>query len=284
MVVSTEAVAEATTKPKPGSALEDQDGGKGRVTLTIQELQQARREAAASVGKPGPRWEYDVRSNCVNGAADAICGAATACDNGQIQSIVLRRWVNPDGTPVPNDPRSQWSSWGLTCFPQLLPGNNLPTVAQIQQAFREINFTKATVKVQPVGNVTLVNLPTYFEATWPEAGIGPGEVDSSTLLGFRVEIRAKGNRLQYVYGDGDASEPTTSLGGPYPDGDIQHTYDRKGTMATRVDTVYGGEFRIEGGQWMTIPGTVTVEGTPVTLEVREAKARLYGNANPAPRR
>ena len=114
-----------------------------------------------------------------------------------------------------------------------------------------------------------------FEADWPEAGVGPDEVDTSALLGYRLEIQPMVRSLTYVYGDGNSSGPTESLGGPHPDGDIRWTYTRAGAMSTRLDTTYGARFRLQGGAWMTIPDTVTIQGTPVTLTVREAASRLY---------
>ncbi|CAN7205479.1 hypothetical protein [Knoellia sp. LjRoot47] len=227
------------------------------------------------MGKPGPRWQYRTRLNCGANGGDAGCATAgRACTNGQFQAVVLRRLVNADGTSV-TGPQGIWSTWGVTCFPNELPGSNLPTMAMIQQAFRDIDFTQGGLSIQPVGNVTLVNLPTFFEADWPETGVGPDEVDTSTLLGYRLEIQPMVRSLTYVYGDGNSSGPTQSLGGPHPDGDIRWTYTRAGAMSTRLDTTYGARFRLQGGAWMTIPDTVTVQGTPITLTVREAKARLY---------
>ncbi|EAQ00493.1 hypothetical protein JNB_09979 [Janibacter sp. HTCC2649] len=267
----------------------------------------AKAAAAAATGKPVPRWEYKTHINCATGNTnpDAGCGtAAQACTNGQFQAVVLRRLMVPvqrtnapaplpsgsstgpgSAVPVPGGStmapapgaQGQWHVWGVTCYPQLLPGNALPTMAQVLKAFREIDFAKGDVSIQPVGNVTLVNLPTYFAATWPQAGVGPDESDVTNLLGYRLEIQPLARSLTYVYGDGNSSGPTTSLGGPHPDGDIRWTYKRPGTMATRVDTFYGGRFRFGTGAWMTIPETVTVQGTPVNLTVREAKARLYNN-------
>lgn len=265
-----------TTPPPPGGYDGDTTGDGAKVTITEQMARDAAREAAAAaVANKGPRWEYKTRLNCTSGDADSGCAtAAAACTNGQFQAVVLRRMVNPDGTPVA-DERGIWSEWGVTCFPNELPGSNLPTLAMIQQAFREIAFAKGDLKIQPVGNVTLVNLPTYFEATWPEAGVGPDETDTSALLGHTLEIQPVLRSLTYVYGDGNTSEPTESLGGPHPTGDIRWTYTQAGTLATRVDTTYGGRFRLNGSAWMTIPDTVTVQGTPVNLTVREAKARLY---------
>ncbi|WP_147064279.1 hypothetical protein [Knoellia locipacati] len=251
-------------------------GGGTRVILTLDDIRKAKADAAAAVGKPGPRWQYRTRLNCSAGdtTGSGCATAAAACTNGQFQAVVLRRLVNADGSVVAG-PQGIWTTWGVTCFPNELPGSNLPTLAMVQQAFREIDFAKGGLSIQPVGNVTLVNLPTFFQASWPEAGVGPDEIDASALLGYRLEIQPIVRSLTYVYGDGNSSGPTESLGGPHPDGAIRWTYTRAGAMATRLDTTYGARFRLQGGAWMTIPDTVTVQGTPVTLTVREAKARLY---------
>ena len=253
-------------------------GGGARVTLTAKQLEDARKSAAkaaaaAAAGKPVAHWEYKTEVNCIEGGDAGCATSAAACDNGQFQSRVLRRMVGPDGKPVKGADGS-WAAWGLTCFPEQIPGNRLPSLAQIQQAFRQIDFAKGGLSIQPVGNVTLVNLPTYFQTTWPGTGVQAGDTDTTTLMGYRLEIQPVLRGLVYVYGDGNSSEPTDSLGGKYPDGDITWTYKSTGTYPIRVDTTYGGRFRLEGGPWIEIPGTVTVEGAPQNLIVKEAKARL----------
>ena len=151
-------------------------------------------------------------------------------------------------------------------------------MAQVLAAFHDTDFAKPSVQIQPKGNVTLVTLPTYFELTWPSAGFAPGEVDAvdpARMLGFRVEIRPQFKSVVYVYGDGSTSGATTSRGGPYPSGDIRHAYDEAGTFPVRADVTYTGQFRVAGGQWIDIPGQVTIQGQPEDLQVRTAKARLY---------
>jgi len=286
------AFAETNPPPPGGGANGDVLGDGAKVTLTIEQMLEAKAEAAkaaaaAAAGKPTPRWEYKTQVNCTtaNNNPDVSCGAAEACTNGQIQSVVLRRLLVPT-TPTgggnvqmapAQGPQGSWSVWGLTCFPEMLPGNTMPSMAQILQAFRQVNFSKGELTIQPTGNVTLVNLPTYFEASWPEAGVGPDESDFTTLLGYQLEIQPLARSFTYVYGDGNSSGPTTSLGGPHPTGDIRWTYTQPGAVAARVDTVYGGRFRLGNSQWMTIPDTIAVQGAPVTLTVREARARLYNN-------
>lgn len=187
---------------------------------------------------------------------------------------LFRRAIDASGAPA-----GPWVQYGITCFPEDAPGPARPTVtmAMVLAAFHATDFATPTVEVEPRGNVTLVTLPTYFETRWPQAGFQPGEVDQvdpARMAGFRVEIRPKVKSITYDYGDGSTSGSTTSVGGPYPDGDITKTYTRAGDFAVRADVTYTGEFRVNGGQWIAIPGDVTIRGTAATLAVRTAHARL----------
>ena len=158
----------------------------------------------------------------------------------------------------------------------MVPGaNNMLTMAMVLKAVHDTPFTKPGVNIQPVGLKTLVNLPTYYEVTWPATGYGPDEINTTTLLGYQVQIRPLLKQLDYRYGDGSSSGPTTSLGGPHPTGDIVHTYTTAGTVPVSVSVRYGAEFRVNGGEWIPIEDTVDLTGASVSLQVLEARARLY---------
>jgi hypothetical protein len=159
-----------------------------------------------------------------------------------------------------------------------VPGaTNVLTMQMILDEFHKTAFARPTPSIQPVGLKTLVNLPTYFELKWPAAGFAPNEVDTTTLVGRRVEIKPTFQNATYIFGDGQSAGPTSSLGGPHPTGDVIHTYRKAAVAPVQVNVTYGGQFRVDGGAWVTIPDTVTIEGTPVNLTVAEAKARLYRN-------
>ncbi|NHA70326.1 hypothetical protein [Phycicoccus flavus] len=149
-------------------------------------------------------------------------------------------------------------------------------MARIREAFHETDFSVPTVNIQPEGDVTLVNLPTFFEVVLPEEGYGPDEVDQIQLLGYDIEVRPRLKSVTYRLGD-ETVGPTKDLGGPYPSGSIVHTYTRAGEVPVQVDIVYTGEFRVNGSGWIDIPGEVDLAGDPVVLTVREAKSRLYSN-------
>ena len=261
-------------------------GGGSRTTLFDRaELLAIHAQAAATAAK-ATRHEYASVSNCGSNSpdnpnADDLCTEAAAFCTGNTPAQGLgpsvrlfRRAVDPAGRPT-----GPWVQYGITCFPEDAPGARpVVTMAMVLAAFHDTAFARPTLEVQPKGNVTLVTLPTYFETRWPDAGYEPGEidhVDRARMAGFRVEIRPRAKSITYVYGDGTTSGAVTSLGGPYPEGDITKSYAKSGDFTVRADATYTGEFRVNGGEWIDIPGEVTIQGTPETLQVKTAKARLY---------
>lgn len=255
--------------------------------LDREELRQIKAVAAAAkAAKTATLYEYGSVANCGTNTPDSahpddLCTpAAKYCaGNTEQQGLgpsvrLFRREVDASGRP-----KTAWEQYGITCIPEGAPGARpIVTMAMVLAAFHDTAFAKPTLEVQPKGNVTLVTLPTYFETRWPQSGYQPGEVDQvdpARMAGFRVEIRPRAKSITYVYGDGTTSGPTTSLGGPYPEGDITKSYPQAGDFTVRADATYTGEFRVNGGEWIDIPGDVTIQGTPETLTVKTAKARLY---------
>jgi hypothetical protein len=47
-------------------------------------------------------------------------------------------------------------------------------------------------------------------------------------------------------------------------------------VTPRVDTTYSAEFRVDGGAWREVAGTVTIPGSPVQLDVVTARPVLVG--------
>jgi hypothetical protein len=270
------------------------DTGTSVGTMGQSDMKELQRKAGR-IGMPvpkGPFFKYASTGLC-GGARpdndiDTACGADARCEGNtpaQGQGPPVAVWearIDKDGKPVNDQDQPiaalSWRRLGVTCLPEMVPGNQPRlTMAQIQAAFHDTKFALATVNIQPEGNVTLVTLPTYFELTWPSSGFQPDEVDSvdpARMAGFRVDIRPRLKSVVYVYGDGTTSGPTGSLGGPYPDGDIRHEYPKGGSYQVRADVTYGGQYRVNGGAWITIPGDLTIQGTPETLQVKTARARL----------
>lgn len=264
--------------------------------MSKQELLGLAGTLSGAIGLPadfaGP-WEMFAATSACNqsppgsrGATDNFCdGAAIPClGNSDPEGlgpavIVWRSKVDRDGNPVDEagNPIAapRWVRVGVTCFPNYIPGAQPTlTIADVVRQFRDTAFAKATAAVQPVKGTTLVNLPTYYELQWPAEGFQPDEVDTTTLVGHRVQIKPTFQSATYVFGDGTTSGPVATLGGPYPSGDVVHTYGQPADVQVRIDVTYGGQFSVDGGDWIDIPGTATVEGTPFALRVAEAHAQL----------
>ncbi|KNX38865.1 hypothetical protein VV01_19775 [Luteipulveratus halotolerans] len=204
-----------------------------------------------------------------NGCASALTMCAGQPNTTGPYSRVYRRLIGP------GNERTPWDNIGATCWPQKVPGNTRPqlTLAMIREAWTHTPFSKPSLSMQPVGNRTLVTLPTYFQASWPTLGNQPDEVRTVTLVGQRVQIRPTFKQITYTFGDG-TSTTTTSMGGVYPNGDVTHAYTNPGTMTVSANARYGGQFRLGGGAWVDIPGTTDIAGPTQQLQVLTAKNRL----------
>lgn len=144
----------------------------------------------------------------------------------------------------------------------------------VERAFRRLVFARPGLHVQPEGDVTLVNLPTYFQVRWPVAGLQPGEVAVVRLLGREVRLRPKVVGFTYRFGDGASAGPTSDAGGLFPSGGVRHTYLATGVAPVRVEVTYTGEYALPGGAWAPIDVVVPVAGDRQPLQVKQARARL----------
>lgn len=143
------------------------------------------------------------------------------------------------------------------------------TPGMVLRVFRRIPLPEAQLNVQPPNGRTLVNFDTNF---FTEQGAFTRVV---TLLGQRVELRIRPAGFTWRFGDG-ASRESTSPGARYPDLEITHSYERTGRVAPSVDVTYAARFRVAGGPWRDVVGTVTIPGDPQALRVVEARPVLVG--------
>lgn len=142
-----------------------------------------------------------------------------------------------------------------------------PSPGQVASAMRRLSWPASPLMIQPVDGRTLVNFRTNFYTT----NAGPA-TRTVTLLGRRITIQATPSYL-WKWGDGGQASGT-SAGAAYPNLLVTHRYLHRGVVHPRLDTVYSGRFRIGNGAWRTIPGTLTVVGTPQRLEVVTARPVL----------
>lgn len=245
-------------------------------------------ENAVPAAATGPRYEYLTALACSSGQltpADATGGVSnctfsdTGCSYETPPSDVRMYYYYR--RPISGGP---WELIGDNCNPAQIPAGApapppTPTIGQIRQAFLALPFAKPTVNIQPEGDVTLVNLPTYFEAQWPEGRLGPGDISPKVqLLSWSIEFKIDPAEYDFDFGDGTSSGPTSDPGGPHPEGQIRHTYTRPNpAVPVKVDATLTGSYRVNGGpNWIPLSGVADLQDEPVvTLQVREAKARLY---------
>ncbi len=170
-----------------------------------------------------------------------------------------------------DDATGDTTRYGTTC---LAPGqyDTLETItpAMVRREFERLAWPTSELELQPPDGQTLVNFDTNFFTDNTEP-----TTRSVTLLGQRVEIEATPAEYTWDFGDG-TSDTTSSPGAAYPDLDVTHEYAAAGRVSPSVATTYQGRYRINGGGWQQIPGSLTLDGEPEALRVRSASPRLVG--------
>lgn len=142
------------------------------------------------------------------------------------------------------------------------------TAAAVASAFRHIGVPTPALHVQPVKGRTLVNFKTNFYATG-----GAGFTRTITLLGQRVTLKIAVDHYDFRFGDG-GHLTSTEPGAAYPQLTNTHEYLRKGVVHPSMGTTWTADYRVNGGAWQAVDGTVTVHTAPQRLEVVEARPVL----------
>ena len=152
-----------------------------------------------------------------------------------------------------------------------IPPDQAPgvTPAMVAAAMARIPLPAAQLQIQPANGRTLVNFDTNFYTE-----IQPLD-RTITMLGQQIDLHVVPSRFGWRFGDGEALT-TDQPGAPYPHLDVTHSYLRKGAVAPSVDTTYTAQFSVNGGPWRDVPGSVTIAGEPVELEVLTATPTLVG--------
>jgi hypothetical protein len=281
------AVAQAKIEAPPVEITDDSVRVSGETQRTLANAAAHGSSSVANVEyeqATGTKVEWSVREiNCSTSWAQERCGEVRFECTNQAAGEAPRVWVyslagQGGSWSIPSCSTSPPAPPALDA-PQGMQAPPTPSLAQIQQAFRELPFCKPEPVMQPVGGKTLINLPTYFRASWPQGGacLTPGEIsDTVQLLSWRIDFQVEAQDYRYSYGDGETSGWTTSTGGAYPDGDITHTYTGTGTREVRVDARLTGSYRVNGGDWQDIDTVADLQDEPaVTYEVVATRTRLH---------
>ncbi|QIG41566.1 hypothetical protein G5V58_01175 [Nocardioides anomalus] len=225
----------------------------------------------------------------VIGPAANAAGCSTSADGEQVNGGIAISHVNcppPDVVTdvghLDNGPRdsnldgicvSTAISVGIDpfkfCDEPSEPGQAEVTGDLVAAALKFVPLPPSVLTVEPPNGRTLVNFDTnFFTTTQP--------FDTAvTLLGQRVDLHITPAHFTWQFGDGESSA-TTEPGAPFPALDVTHAYRKKGHVAPSVDTTYTAQFRVNGGPWRDVPGTVTIAGAAVDLQVLTATPVLVG--------
>jgi hypothetical protein len=155
------------------------------------------------------------------------------------------------------------------CDLQTDAASNEITPAFVAAALKRVALPASSLQVQPPNGRTLVNFDTNF---YTDTRAFDRTV---VLLGQNVDLHIVPSGFGWRFGDG-ASLATDLPGAPYPDLEVTHRYLDKGRVAPSVDTTYTATFRVNGGPWRDVPGSVTIPGAPVDLQVLTATPTLVG--------
>jgi hypothetical protein len=202
---------------------------------------------------------YSIRPACEIGGS-ALCAEPATCTIDGHDGYLYN--VYRDAHPDPLDWQACLTEQEARRLGGLTPG-------MVRRAFQRLAWPASPLVVQPPRGRTLVNFDTNFYTEQPAFD------RTVRLLGRQVELHIWPSQFRWVFGDG-AELPSTSAGAPYPDLLITHSYLQKGGVSPRVDTTYAASFRVDGGAWRDVDGTVTIPGEPVPLEVVTARPVLVG--------
>jgi hypothetical protein len=205
---------------------------------------------------------------------DAMCGmAANSCASRGEDGILMRIYMR--------EPGSGWRQMGTACIGG---ANDVITMADLQadarQYMTQLDPGAATIAQHPADRA-VVNLPTYFSASG--AGTLTGTFGPAAA---RVTITATPEYV-WSWGDGSPSLTTTSTGGPYPGGDVHHTYRSPGSPAVTLTTRWAASFVVDTafGQFgpFDVGGPQIAPSTTRVVRVREGRAELVSPRLVSPR-
>ncbi|MDI3331097.1 MAG: hypothetical protein QJR09_10260 [Micrococcus sp.] len=136
--------------------------------------------------------------------------------------------------------------------------------------FRRLDIKPSKIESDS-GGFGLIRAHTNFYATEERQTL------NTTMLGQQVAIQAIPVQWTFDYGDGSAPLVSTTPGGPQREFNQQtttsHAYQRTGIFPVTVATAYRGQFSVNGGPWIAIPGTASVPSAPARADIWRSEAK-----------
>jgi hypothetical protein len=214
--------------------------------------------------RPGPGDVCDQVRN--------VCDAAT----------VARLPKDPKITTTATQQRhadGSWSLAGIDCAVHAA-APRVTAVLVMREVRKLVPHPK--VGIAPPGGATLVNIQTLLWADTPS----DQSLGTVTLLGHQVTLQVHVAQVDWDFGDGQRDttpspepryDPSAGCKTVSCPGYWGHVYAATGAMTVSATVTWSGRYRVDGGAWLDIPGTVTGPATTAALTVRQARGVLVPN-------
>jgi hypothetical protein len=212
---------------------------------------------ATAASCDGCEWTLEPACQRPGATGGVVCpGALGACPPPQLRlALLLRRPGETVAVRV-----------GTFCLAPGVPLQPTALVPGVRDRFVRL-LPPLRPSAQPRGSA-VVNVPAVFAAGQPPS-IGRPVL---ALAGHQVVLAARAT-WQWRFGDG-SSQVAARPGGPWPDVDVSHPYDRPGAYVVTVTTTWQGQFWVDGTGPFVIDGAPVTQAATLDLPVRAAVAQL----------
>ena len=286
--VNEKAIADPSPSPGPSTSASvgsTSDGGGYSETASTQP-NGAQRKPKRNVAVTDPVWPRTKVVNCgprvlrgrMLATTDPFCQfVRNDCTVGSIGALPRDPYATTTATLELDGPKAEWLLVADNCNARRARPQVTPWMVrqEIIKRLRPVPIGAAP----PPGESVLVN--TQWIAWLPT----PAEKDLGrvTLLGYQVALRIHLEHVDWDYGDG-ATGTTTTPGKVYDHvhdrchtatcGDyLGHIYTKSGAFIAKAAITWSGQYSVDRGAWLDIPGTVTPAQGPATLPVAVIEAR-----------
>lgn len=246
-------VAVSATAPQAVAVPLADNYGSGGIAITDVDPGGPSGNSSGGGGSPGERW-YAYRSVAVG--PDGLCWESHVTNDPE-EAAAYNSVYSPEA--VAGD--------GLASLPQCPSDSGAPAPPTPEQLARDFWATRQlptpTLDVTP--DYAVSGKRVYLQITGARATTF--HVDNP--IGPAVDINAT-SRYVVDWGDGTPPTTTTSQGGPWPDGDVTHVYDRAATSVTiRVTQQWSATWTAATGPGGTLDDLRT--GSTLTLRVEQVQ-------------
>lgn len=201
-----------------------------------------------------PPGHYETQPVCAQGGAET-CGTNAYCIDGTEMMWV---WYQTDD--------GRQLGRGLNCSSPAPGATSAATPAiDPKSELAKVPLPDSTLHFQPLDNRTLVHFRSNYYTEAKPFGTRVQLLNNTATIDFKI----RPVEFDWIFGDGTTAK-TATPGAAYPHLEITHEYQRTGIFAASVTTTWAADYRVNGGPWAPVSGTVTKTGAAVAITVREA--------------